>query len=73
MARPEGGEGYDLAVFNISDAEQTIEYAWKDVGVAEGRYRERDLWEGKDRPSASSLKVTLKPHASALYRLTAAN
>jgi|SRR5215469_79020 len=70
MARPEGGDGYYLAVFNISDAEQAIEYAWKDVAVAEGRYRERDLWEGTDLPVAASLKVTLKPHASVLYRLT---
>jgi hypothetical protein len=73
LARPEDGDGYYLAVFNIGDSEQTLHYPWKDLGIAEGSYRVRDLWEAKDLAAASDLRATLKPHASALYRLTAAH
>ena len=70
VARPVSGGGYYLAVFNIGEAAQTIQYSWKELGIAPGRYRERDLWEGQDLPAAASLKVTLEPHASVVYRLS---
>jgi len=61
---------YYLAVFNIGDSEQTIHYEWKDLGLKDVSYRVRDLWERKAAGSAPSLTVKLRPHASALYRLT---
>jgi len=70
LARPENEHGYYLAVFNIGDSEQTIHYEWKDLGLTGSSYRLRDLWERKNAGSAAWLNVRLRPHASALYRLT---
>jgi alpha-galactosidase len=70
LAQPEHGQGYYLAVFNIGDAEQAVHYDWKDLGLTSRSYKLRDLWVRKDVGSAPSLSVKLRPHASALYRLT---
>jgi alpha-galactosidase len=70
LAQPEHGSGYYLAVFNIGDSEQTVQYEWKDLGLAGASYKVRDLWERKNAGSAQSLTVRLRPHASVLYRLT---
>ena len=71
-ARPESGRdsGRDryVAVFNISDTTQTARYAWSDLGLSAPRYRLRDLWTHKDIESATSVDITLPPHASVLYR-----
>ena len=64
-----GGKDHYVAVFNIGDSEQTLRYEWKDLGLMEKSYAIRDLWDRKDRGKAKSLLVTLKPHASALYRV----
>jgi hypothetical protein len=68
-ARPQGGRGYYLAVFNIGDSEQTIHYEWKDLGLINRQYKLRDLWKRKKVGRAGSLTVKLGPHASVLYRL----
>ena len=68
-ARPEDGGGYYLAVFNIADKEQTLHYEWKDLGIPAGDYRLHDLWEDKDFGPLKSLIITLRPHASVLYRV----
>ena len=61
---------YYLAVFNTGDEERTIHYEWKELGLKDGRYKMRDLWARRGAGSALSLSVTLRPHASALYRIT---
>jgi len=67
-AQPDDGNGYYVAVFNISDTEQTIRYSWKDLGMADGHYSVRDLWDGKNSTvTTPGLKITLNPHASVLY------
>lgn len=71
LARPESGEDYYVAVFNIGDSEQTIHYEWKDLGLMEKRYKLRDLWGRKNLGKAQALTVNLAPHASALYRVSA--
>lgn len=58
-----------LAVFNISDKEQTLRYKWKDLGLAGASYKVRDLWERKNVGTAKELSVKLAPHASVLYRI----
>ena len=68
LARPEFGDDFYIAVFNISDARQTIHYEWKDLGLAANSYRLRDLWLRKNLQSAASLNVTLEPHASVLLQ-----
>jgi alpha-galactosidase len=76
-ARPESGRdagkgsGRDfyVAVFNISDTAQTVHYAWSDLGLSAPSYRVRDLWTHAERGSATSIEITLPPHASVLYRV----
>jgi hypothetical protein len=68
-ASPESGGGGYLAVFNLGDTTQDVNYAWKDLGLPEGPHAVRDLWARKDVGSAASLKAELAPHASALYRV----
>jgi len=68
-ARPDSGNGYYVAVFNIGDDERVIGYNWKQLGLPENSFTVRDLWDAKDLGKASSLKATLRPHASVLYRL----
>jgi len=70
-ARPEDGKGHYLAVFNRAEAAQDIALDWNEVGLAlHKQYKLRDLWEHKDLGSATSLKVSLQPHACALYRVS---
>lgn len=69
-ARPETGDDYYLAAFNVSESEQHVEYDWTQLGLPAGLYRLRDLWTSANKAGASTLKVTLRPHASALYRLS---
>ena len=59
-----------IAVFNISDALQTVHYEWKDIGLAANSYKLRDLWLRENLHCATSLNVTLEPHASVLFRAT---
>jgi alpha-galactosidase len=67
-ARPESGKDSYVAVFNISETAQTIRYSWSDLGLAAPSYKLRDLWKRADVGSATSLEITLPPHASVIYR-----
>jgi hypothetical protein len=67
VAQPDSGEGFYVAVFNRSDAAQEMKYAWKEIGVGEGKFPVRDLWEHKELGPADGVDVTLPAHASALY------
>jgi hypothetical protein len=62
------GKNY-VAVFNLGDTAQTVSHAWKELGFSKPNYAVRDLWQMKSLGTQSDLKVTLAPHASALYSL----
>lgn len=70
-ARGDNGRTSYVAVFNLSDDAQTVEYRWTDLSLSGGAdtHRERDLWEQRDLGIVSKLKVTLRPHASVLYAI----
>jgi alpha-galactosidase len=68
-ARPESGDEYYVAVFNVGEGEQTLRYEWKDLGMEPGGYQVRDLWTATNLQSAHDLTVTLKAHASVLYKV----
>jgi alpha-galactosidase len=70
VARPASGDGYYVAVFNLYSAPQTLKYSWKEAGLPEAKYHVRDLWEHKDLAPMEILTVTLRPHASALYKVS---
>ena len=71
-ARPlsgrDAGRAFYVAVFNVSDTAQTVHYRWSDLGLSASSYRLRDLWTHTDLGPATSIEVTLPPHASVLYR-----
>jgi len=70
LARDASKDSDYLAVFNLTDSSDSVEYAWKDLGLPGMRYKTRDLWEHKDLGLAGSLTVTLPPHGAVLYSLT---
>ena len=70
-SKPEDGRGYYVAVFNVGDKEQALTYEWEKLELPKATYSVRDLWGSKDLGEAGALKVTLRPHASALYRVMA--
>jgi alpha-galactosidase len=61
--------GYYLAAFNLGSSSRTFEWSWKQAELPNATYQVRDLWLHKELGSADKLKVTLKPHASALLRV----
>jgi alpha-galactosidase len=65
------GKGYYLAIFNRGESPLDIDLGWNEVGLGLGKaYHLRDLWERRDLGSATSLKLTLPPHACVLYRIS---
>jgi hypothetical protein len=63
-ARPASGPGRYIALFNLSDQTQPFQ-----VPLA-GLKNIRDLWEHRDLAPSEVLRVSLAPHASALYLVT---
>ena len=66
-AKPEKDKGFYVAVFNVSDQAQTVNYSAKDLGLPSSSYRVRDLWDNRELGVAASVNVTLRPHASVLH------
>lgn len=69
LADSTANDGQYLAVFNNSESEADLRYAWKNLGLTAKAYKLRDLWQHKDLGPADSLTVDLSPHSSVLYRL----
>lgn len=70
-AQPSTGRGLYVALFNLSDQPATFKHNWTELGLSGARYTVRDLWAHKEIPAIGNLSVTLPPHASALYLVTA--
>jgi hypothetical protein len=68
-ARATSEKGEYVALFNISDAPLEMQYTWQALGLSAGRHAARDLWLHKEVGNTPAIKVTLAPHASALYRV----
>jgi alpha-galactosidase len=67
----ENGAGHYVAIFNRSEQRRTLHYSWVNLGMGEGVYQLRDLWDHKDLGPAKEIDVILAPHASVLYRVQA--
>jgi Alpha galactosidase C-terminal beta sandwich domain len=68
-ARPDQGEDWYVAVFNLEDTMQSLHFAWKDLGIAPGSHAVRDLWAQIDLPPADAISRTVGPHGCLLYRV----
>lgn len=66
---PRTGAKY-VGVFNVGEAIQQIELPWGMIGLASGDPAVRDLWLHEEKGRMSSLKVSLRPHASELYKVS---
>ena len=73
LAESPAHDAHYLAAFNRTGSLMDLNYSWKELGLKEGYYAQRDLWEHKDLASAKSFSVHLARHASALYRLRSAS
>jgi alpha-galactosidase len=71
-ARGEADASFYVAAFNLTASAQDVQFAWKRLGLAEGKYTVRDLWEHKELGAADSLAVRLPTHGCVLYRLRSA-
>lgn len=71
MASAPQHSGDYVAVFNLSDAPESLTYSWQDLGFPFGRRPVRDLWRREDMGFADHIDVKLAPHASALYKIEA--
>ena len=71
VAEQDGADGHYVAVFNRSDAAETLHYAWKQLGLNDQEYAVRDLWEQKDLGRKASLQAALPAHGAALYLVRA--
>jgi len=69
MAESEAGEDRYVAVFNRSDAAQSLHYDFAKLGLGKSQYELRDLWEHKELGWAKAIDVKLAAHASVLYLL----
>lgn len=66
---PESRDRY-VAVFNLSEVERAVDLPWESVDVSRDNPAVRDLWAGRDLGRQSSLRIALRPHASALLRVS---
>ncbi|MBV9156593.1 MAG: glycoside hydrolase family 27 protein [Acidobacteriaceae bacterium] len=69
IARPDSGKGAYIALFNLDDEQQAIEFPLQTIGLNGVSFHMRDLWGRKDLGSTDVLKVNLASHASALFRV----
>jgi alpha-galactosidase len=69
VAKPDSGGRAYVALFNLDDKPQTIEYPLQALGLNGTSFQVRDLWERRDIGTLDRLRAALRPHASVLYRL----
>jgi len=59
-----------IAVFNLGDEVANIELPWSKVGINAFILQIRNLWTKTSLGEKDRLLVTLRPHATALYRIS---
>lgn len=69
VARSDSSRTAYVALFNLSDTPQTVQFPLQSLGLSTA-FRVRDLWDRKDTGKTDSLQTTLQPHASALFSVT---
>ncbi|MGA8108939.1 MAG: glycoside hydrolase family 27 protein [Acidobacteriaceae bacterium] len=70
MASAPQHAGDYVAIFNISDAPESLTYSWQDLGLPPFAHRRvRDLWTRQESGYTDHIDVHLAPHACALLRI----
>ncbi|MBV9225169.1 MAG: glycoside hydrolase family 27 protein, partial [Acidobacteriaceae bacterium] len=69
IAKAGTGGVFYIALFNLTDAPQTVAYPLQSISMSRTSGSVRNLWEHKDLGTTDILKAQLPPHASALFRL----
>jgi len=70
VAHSTSANSHYLAIFNLGESTQTLQYSWEELGFPAVRYNLRDLWERKDAGVVAAMKVTVPSHGVMLYRLS---
>lgn len=71
LATPSTDTGKFLAAFNLGETARSVHIPWPELGIDATVSAVRDLWLRKDLGSQRELKISLAPHASELYRVSA--
>jgi alpha-galactosidase len=66
---PDSTDHY-LAVFNLGDDVVNVDLPWSKVGINAFILQVRDLWQRTSFGEKDRLLLTLRPHASVLYRVS---
>ena len=67
---PEDGRDYYIAVFNLGDEATTVNIPWNKLFHTGNAADVRDLWAKKVLGRKADIQAELRPHASALYRIS---
>lgn len=68
VAKSEDGKSLYIALFNLADHGQTIVYPLQPLGSTS--FLVRDLWQHKNLGRFDTVRAALRPHASALFKLS---
>ncbi|MFT3790453.1 MAG: glycoside hydrolase family 27 protein [Rudaea sp.] len=72
IVKPLGDGSRAVVVFNSGEAVRDVAVAAKDLRLKPGSYVVRDLWRHGETRGDGAIKIKLAPHASAMYRISAA-
>lgn len=67
---PKDGREYYIAVFNLGDQATSVNVPWNKLFPKVSTAEVRDLWAKKALGSKAGIETELRPHASALYRIS---
>lgn len=70
IVKPMKDGSHAVAVFNENDAAKDVNVTAADLGLKAGSYTMRDLWAHADAKGDGSIKTTLAPHATVMYRIS---
>jgi alpha-galactosidase len=59
-----------VSVSNIGDSEKSVHLTWDAIGIKAKRAGVRDLWMHKELGRSGALTMSLRPHATALLKVT---
>ena len=58
-----------VAVFNLGEDKEDVNLSWKELGMSSSVRAVRDLWTHESVDTGADLRTSLRPHASALYKV----